>query len=210
MPDIKVNFQPIVTISWPGQKITVDWSDSENNAWTDEPEYAEVEIPKNEKGYSVVAEFLDSFGLTTEVSEAQFLRNLADHMEPRTPSYEQLLAFAQDVASWRKDGEPIDPATNDGDDTYILENDTAVDLHDGVVTTARHLLGLTLWEVKYSVITGIDNSVVSSGLHTPLAVDADTAGRAAVTWAHENDPHTDPRIDPRVVIDSVKEAEGFG
>lgn len=59
-----------------------------------------------------------------------------------TPSYEELFAFVSDVASWRKDGEPVDPAENDGDDTYILENDTAVDLHDGVISTARALLNI--------------------------------------------------------------------
>lgn len=60
----------------------------------------------------------------------------------KRPTYDELLNYVQDIARWRKDGE-YDPAENDGDDTYVLENDTAVDLHDAAVSDARTLLGIT-------------------------------------------------------------------
>jgi hypothetical protein len=58
------------------------------------------------------------------------------------PTYEALLAFAQDVAERKKDGEYIDPAQNDGDDTFVLENDDAYDAYMGFVSDARNLLGI--------------------------------------------------------------------
>lgn len=61
----------------------------------------------------------------------------------------------------------------------------------------------THFEVRYRVVTGIDGSTVSEDVAHLDAATEDAARAAAVAWVHDNDPAADPRIDPRVVIDSV-------
>lgn len=59
------------------------------------------------------------------------------------------------------------------------------------------------YEVHYRVITGIDNSVVGENTVIVAAPNEESAGTRAVTKAHDEDPLTDPRIDPRVEVVSV-------
>lgn len=62
------------------------------------------------------------------------------------------------------------------------------------------------WDVHYRVITGIDGTVVGENHYVVVAPDEEIAGRRAERYAHEDDPLTDPRIDPRVEIVSVTDA----
>lgn len=61
-----------------------------------------------------------------------------------SPSYDKLLTYVRDIAGWRKDGEPLEAGELNeyGDSVYVLENDTAVDLHYEAVDGARTLLGI--------------------------------------------------------------------
>lgn len=55
--------------------------------------------------------------------------------------------------------------------------------------------------VRYRVLTGVDGSTVSENEISVAATTVAEANIAAVSWAHQNDPHADPRLDPRVVVD---------
>ena len=62
------------------------------------------------------------------------------------------------------------------------------------------------WDVHYRVVTGIDGSVVGENHYIVVAPNEEIAGRRAERYAHEDDPLTDPRIDPRVEIVSITDA----
>lgn len=69
-----------------------------------------------------------------------------------------------------------------------------------------------LYEVEYAIRSGNDNytSIVATGTCVVEATSIESAGVAGANWAHDNDPHTDPRIDPLVEIHDVRAVHGDG
>jgi hypothetical protein len=75
-------FQPCVTVSDDGT-ITVDWSDSYSNSWTETRDHEDMSIMEEEQYVEPAGNphstLLDS--LVVGVSTADGLRRLADHIE---------------------------------------------------------------------------------------------------------------------------------
>lgn len=66
---------------------------------------------------------------------------------------------------------------------------------------------VTAFDVTYDIYSLIgDDSPVASGSVTVQAVTDDEARAAAAAWAHEHDPHADPRIDPVIRVTACDEA----
>lgn len=63
------------------------------------------------------------------------------------------------------------------------------------------------FDVKYEVRTGIDGSVVSSNTVQIAAATEGEAATKALDHAYREDPATDERIDPRVVVLEVDEVD---
>lgn len=67
------------------------------------------------------------------------------------------------------------------------------------------------YRVDYVVSTAMDTppTVVHRGTTELAAPDASSAVAAAIDWVHDNDPYCDPRIDPLVDVEMVREVRFY-
>ena len=61
-----------------------------------------------------------------------------------------------------------------------------------------------LYNVHYRIDTGITEETVSRGTIAVAATNAAAADDQARAWIEINDLHDDPRLDPRIVIDTIE------
>lgn len=100
----RTTFLPIVGVTDDGI-IDIDFSGSEDNSYDTET-HKEVDCPENDQGYSITGEILDRALFAgqkpSEVSEAQMLRNLADHIDrqngkPTKPTGPLIVRYTPDA-----------------------------------------------------------------------------------------------------------------
>lgn len=122
---------PIYTVSWHYETAVQDMDPQEAAALATSV-FLSGGDPAAPKGFNEFS--VSVFDGTEEVQ-------LGEHQVEVKPTYDQLRAFAAQVAAYTKDGEPKDDA-EDEDDTFVLENDDAFDTVMALITEARDLFGI--------------------------------------------------------------------